>query len=989
MSIEIYLPKKHENNQSSNPELQSDPPLCSSSDLFVGLNNHGNTCYLNSFLQSMFMTPEFRSSVLKFNYNYNTYGPKKDCIPFQIQKLFARLQLKLRSAEETNDLITSFGWTQAQASEQNDIQELYHVLFDAISYTNEKYINDLFQSILSTNIKCKECNNISSHNELYIDFSLPIKKGKLVINSLEKSFECFFGIEELIKDNQYKCEKCNKKVDAEKYFEIKSLPKILLIALNRFEYDYNKGLKKKINTPISIPDKITKIGNLDNLNYDLYGIIIHSGSAMSGHYFSLIKNFEKEKKWYKFDDRCVFEIKDINEYKKIISGNEKNLNDSTAYILLYRNNDGKENVKYDFNINQDLIEDINLEEVEYQKYLEQEKERMSYLNLRIFHNNKFDYIKIKKYEKLLELKNKIFELYEINKDKNKENIINIEKDTRIVIYNSNNNKIINILNPSKDNNTLEELNLTQNHIYHIEIKSPTETFSEFDPDDIIISLIKWDESFLINTNKNKKRNKSDIEKNAIKLKINKNIQKEEFISKIKFALNYSEMDNILIHKIQEYGYNNISLITLNDTIDIKKFISDNIIYYIEPDIKQEKEKFRIYFESLMPDIKVIFNTPITEEKLKKIKRITAKDYKFDKSLEINCKIKLNKLKEEIGKALNINVDNFIMKKNTHNGIEIKNLEDTIDKYSTKNLTLYIQYGIPRKDGDILLNIHQYNYTINEFHIYPYDIIDLGHMIFDKKNTLNEVINILKTKNKKLIYNPEDKNIEFYLREEKNFKIGKIYLDKNKTLLDIGIKEGETLICQNISKNNIYIFDNEDTNERLNISIRFFDHKNWSLSESYEIFFNKKITTKDFYINIIKYIIEQKKFQCEDISDIEGVKISNNELYYYMDDIIKNMTFLSFTEFEETSIYNYPFLLNSDGNLLLIRYNIKDVRDPTIEEMNYLFKINESNIDKKIVKKKKNVGNKDVNKNNKIKKEVYKEKAMKINVKKFGGNQENV
>ena len=989
MSIEIYLPKKHENNQSSNPELQSDPPLCSSSDLFVGLNNHGNTCYLNSFLQSMFMTPEFRSSVLKFNYNYNTYGPKKDCIPFQIQKLFARLQLKLRSAEETNDLITSFGWTQAQASEQNDIQELYHVLFDAISYTNEKYINDLFQSILSTNIKCKECNNISSHNELYIDFSLPIKKGKLVINSLEKSFECFFGIEELIKDNQYKCEKCNKKVDAEKYFEIKSLPKILLIALNRFEYDYNKGLKKKINTPISIPDKITKIGNLDNLNYDLYGIIIHSGSAMSGHYFSLIKNFEKEKKWYKFDDRCVFEIKDINEYKKIISGNEKNLNDSTAYILLYRNNDGKENINYDFNINQDLIEDINLEEVEYQKYLEQEKERMSYLNLRIFHNNKFDYIKIKKYEKLLELKNRIFELYEINKDKNKENIINIENDTRIVIYNSNNNKIINILNPSKDNNTLEELNLTQNHIYHIEIKSPTETFSEFDPDDIIISLIKWDESFLTNTNKNKKRNKSDIEKNAIKLKINKNTQKEEFISKIKFALNYSEMDNILIHKIQEYGYNNISIITLNDTIDIKKFISDNIIYYIEPDIKQEKEKFRIYFDSLMPDIKVIFNTPITEEKLKKIKRITAKDYKFDKSLEINCKIKLNKLKEEIGKALNINVDNFIMKKNTHNGIEIKNLEDTIDKYSTKNLTLYIQYGIPRKDGDILLNIHQYNYTINEFHIYPYDIIDLGHMIFDKKNTLNEVINILKTKNKKLIYNPEDKNIEFYLREEKNFKIGKIYLDKNKTLLDIGIKEGETLICQNISKNNIYIFDNEDTNERLNISIRFFDHKNWSLSESYEIFFNKKITTKDFYINIIKYIIEQKKFEVEDISDIEGVKISNNELYYYMDDIIKNMTFLSFTEFEETSIYNYPFLLNSDGNLLLIRYNIKDVREPTIEEMNYLFKINESNIDKKIVKKKKNLGNKDVNKNNKIKKEVYKEKAMKINVKKFGGNQDNV
>ena len=96
---------------------------------------------------------------------------------------------------------------------------------------------------------------------------------------------------------------------------------------------------------------------------------------MSGHYFSLIKNFEKEKKWYKFDDRCVYEIQDINEYKKIISGNEKNLNDSTAYILLYRSNNRNENEEYDFNINKDLMDDINLEEIEYQKKLEEEKEK--------------------------------------------------------------------------------------------------------------------------------------------------------------------------------------------------------------------------------------------------------------------------------------------------------------------------------------------------------------------------------------------------------------------------------------------------------------------------------------------------------------------------------------------------------------------------------------------------------------------------------------
>ena len=57
-------------------------------ETFAGLSNQGATCYMNSLLQTLFMTPEFTARL--FQWQYDQQVPEPDCIPYQLQLLFAK-----------------------------------------------------------------------------------------------------------------------------------------------------------------------------------------------------------------------------------------------------------------------------------------------------------------------------------------------------------------------------------------------------------------------------------------------------------------------------------------------------------------------------------------------------------------------------------------------------------------------------------------------------------------------------------------------------------------------------------------------------------------------------------------------------------------------------------------------------------------------------------------------------------------------------------
>lgn len=65
--------------------------------------------------------------------------------------------------------------------------------------------------------------------------------------------------------------------------------------------------------------------------YELYSILIHSGSSMGGHYYAYIRSFQ-DGKWYNFNDSNVTEI-NTQEVKERIMEMYGGDSSTSAYML--------------------------------------------------------------------------------------------------------------------------------------------------------------------------------------------------------------------------------------------------------------------------------------------------------------------------------------------------------------------------------------------------------------------------------------------------------------------------------------------------------------------------------------------------------------------------------------------------------------------------------------------------------------------------------
>ena len=340
-----HLSKLIEDKTNYNPKIE----LKNEID-YLGLKNPSSLCYMNSVIQQLYMIPIFRKSILNLKINEEEYKLNEkddlDDLLFQLIKMFYYLTYSDKSYYDPKQFVYSFKDYEGNPTNPNlqcDAQEFLtrfvEKIEERIKTSAERFLfNNIFggttlQQIICTNPECK---NISERREKIIYLSLDIKG----YHKLEECLDKFIA-EEKIED--YHCEKCDKKITNIKKVLIDKLPNILIIHLQRIAFNYTTFLMDKINDEISFElnlnikkytvDKNNKDVDTENYEYEYIGVIIHSGTAQYGHYYSII-NIKSEYKMYKFNDTAVTEMTS-EKFKQELNYNSRDYFPN-AYMLLFQ-----------------------------------------------------------------------------------------------------------------------------------------------------------------------------------------------------------------------------------------------------------------------------------------------------------------------------------------------------------------------------------------------------------------------------------------------------------------------------------------------------------------------------------------------------------------------------------------------------------------------------------------------------------------------------
>lgn len=326
-------------------------------DLFskpIGLRNLGNSCYMNSVLQVLAHTDDFKKYFLNNNFDKGS-KPLSSAFKTFLKEYFENKDKNYFAPKELHKAIEQQCKTKCNPEmkfadgNQHDPEEFLSMFLDSLEVENNK-CNNIFKGKEKSVYTCKNCKYKSQEEKEFIYLIFGIKDDDLEkIESHEMEEDCcnccdcccvYYKttlkklLDNYIKEEEIEanCEGCvNTKKG--KITKISFLPKYLIL---QFKIYYHHSVFIKIPEELNLEKYCTEQNNV-NFDYTLYGIVRHHGNMYGGHYTAAIKEGND---WYICDDETVKKVINPSLDNGICS---RHLSPPGTYLLFYKEKKENEN----------------------------------------------------------------------------------------------------------------------------------------------------------------------------------------------------------------------------------------------------------------------------------------------------------------------------------------------------------------------------------------------------------------------------------------------------------------------------------------------------------------------------------------------------------------------------------------------------------------------------------------------------------------------